>query len=48
MPVHDVEMKPISAGFFHAMDLRLEIRKIGSENGRSDEDVGHWSNGVVE
>src|SRR2546423_14712854 len=43
MPIHDVEMKPISAGFFHAMNLRLEVREIGGENGRSNQNAGHWA-----
>ena len=35
--VHDVEMEPIGAGFFGAMDLGFEMREIGGEDGRSDE-----------
>jgi hypothetical protein len=34
--VHDVEMQPIRAGCFGAMDLFGEIGKIGGEDGRSD------------
>src|SRR5205085_6703337 len=41
MAIHDVEVQPIGAGFFHSMNLRFEIREIGGENGRSDEDAGH-------
>jgi hypothetical protein len=38
MAIHDVEMKPIRARFFDAVDLGFEIRKIRGEDGRSDED----------
>ena len=38
MAVHDVEMEPIGAGLFGAMDLGFELREIRGENGRSDED----------
>src|SRR4051812_8950015 len=48
MAVHDVEVEPISARFFDAMNLGFELRKIGRENRGSDEDARHWSNGVME
>jgi hypothetical protein len=35
--IHDVEMEPIGARFFDAMDLGREIREIGGEDGRRDE-----------
>jgi hypothetical protein len=39
--IHDVEMKPIGAGFFSAVDLGFETGEIGCEDGRSDEDFPH-------
>jgi hypothetical protein len=35
--VHDVEMQPIGAGLFGAMDLGFETREVRGEDGRSDE-----------
>src|SRR2546423_14281273 len=45
MPVHDVEVQPIGASFFRAMDLGFEIGEIGGENRRSNENffAGHKS-----
>src|SRR5204863_7981594 len=37
MAIHDVEVQPVRARFFRAMDLGFEMRKIRRENGRSDE-----------
>ena len=45
MAVHDVEMEPVRAGFFRAMDLSFEMGEIGGENGWSNQDAGH---GVME
>ncbi len=36
--VHDVEMQPIGAGFFGAMDLGFETGEVRGEDGWSDED----------
>ena len=38
MAIHDVEMEPIGARFFDAVDLRFEMGEIRGEDGRSDED----------
>src|SRR4051794_6730578 len=38
MSVHDVEMQPVRARFFRAMNFGFEIREIGGENRRSDQD----------
>src|SRR5436305_7039049 len=48
--VHDVEVQPVCAGCFGAMDLGFEMREIGGEDGRSNEGGRHgeWSNGVME
>ncbi len=40
MAVHDVEMQPVRAGFFGAMDLGFELGEVRGEDGRSDEDLG--------
>jgi hypothetical protein len=43
MAIHDVEMKPIGARFFDAMDFRFKVRKIRGENGWSGENARHWA-----
>ena len=48
MPVHDVEMEPIRAGLFRAMDLGFEMGEISGKDRRRDEDSGHGDNGLVE
>ena len=40
MAIHDVEMQPIGAGLFGPMDFVCEARKIGGQDGRSDQDFG--------
>jgi hypothetical protein len=37
MAIHDVEMQPVCARLFHAVDLAFEMGKIRGENRRSDE-----------
>ena len=37
MAIHDVEMQPIGAGIFGAMDLGFETREVRGEDGWSDE-----------
>ena len=43
VPVHDVAMNPISAGFLHPMHLLGEFCEIGRQDGRRDEDLRHQS-----
>jgi hypothetical protein len=38
MAIHDVEMQPVRAGCFNAMDLGFELGEIRGEDGRSDQD----------
>src|ERR1044072_6242036 len=41
MSIHDVAMNPIRACRFDTMDFITESRKIGGENGWSDDDFVH-------
>ena len=40
MAIHDVEMEPIGARFFDAMDLGFEMGEIRGENGRGHQNLG--------
>src|SRR5688572_15452962 len=52
MAIHDVQVHPVSPGFFSAPDFGGELGAVRGDEGRSDQDAGHgvveeWSNGVV-